>query len=91
MVTVELVVVGFLELCTPIFIVNEKTEYDGIFDAFWPFHNARRSAVPWRSENIWVRIYVDISEHSVVNHVNYPMRARTINGPNHLPKWAPIF
>ena len=32
MVTLELVVVSFLEPCTPIFIVDE-TEYDGTCDA----------------------------------------------------------
>jgi hypothetical protein len=44
-VTLELVVVGFLEPCAPIFIVDEKTEYDGTcdaadaFGAFGPLRN----------------------------------------------------
>jgi len=40
-VTVELVVEGFLEPCAPNFIVDEKTKYDETKSMFGPRRNAR--------------------------------------------------
>ena len=51
MVTVELVVEGFLEPFAPNFIVDEKTEYDETKATFGPLCNARMRAVIWRRQN----------------------------------------
>jgi len=59
-VTLELVVVGFIEPCAPIFI--EKTEYD-----------YRMRAVIWRRQNLGVGIYVDIKfRHIILYHLLCP-------------------
>jgi hypothetical protein len=65
---VELVVEGFLKPCAPLFIVDEKTKYDGILAASGPLRNARRRAVPWRRQIPWVGIYVDIEASLITGY-----------------------
>jgi len=51
---------SFIEPCAPIFIVNEKTEYDAA-DAY------RMTAAIWRRQNPGVGIYVDIElKHTTI-------------------------